>query len=109
MPHIRFRAVKDEYIQELSAVLAKDLAQAMGTGEDNFTFESIATQFFSQGQKSSGYPFVEVLLFERPQEIQDRCAQIITDHVKRLGAYEDVAVIFLHLATSGYYENGRHF
>lgn len=109
MPHIRFRAVKNEYIQELSALLCKELAQEMGTSEDNFTFESIATQFFSQGAKTESYPFVEVLMFARPQSIQDRTAQIITDHLKRVGKYEDVIVVFQHLPKEMYYENGRHF
>lgn len=109
MPHLRFRAVKSEYIQELSKLLCKELAQEIGTSEDNFTFEKVDTQFFAQGYKTEGYPFVEVLLFERPQEVQDRCAKIITDHLKHLGSYEDVAVIFVHLAKSAYYENGRHF
>lgn len=109
MPHIRFRAVKSEYIQELSKLLCKELAQEMGTSEDNFTFENVATQFYSQGKAVESYPFVEVLLFGRPQAVQDRCAVIITNNLKRLGQYEDVAVVFVQLAKNHYYENGKHF
>lgn len=109
MPHIRFRAVKNEYIQELSALLCKDLAKEMGTSEDNFTFEGVATQFYSQGKATESYPFVEVLLFERPQALQDRCAVIITEHLKRIGKYEDVIVVFQSLPKYKYYENGKHY
>lgn len=109
MPHIRFRAVKNEYIQELSTLLCKELAHEMGTSEDNFTFESVATQFYSLGKAVESYPFVEVFLFERPQAVQDQCAKIITHHLKRLGSYEDVIVVFVKLAKNAYYENGEHF
>ncbi len=109
MPHIRFRAVQSEHIQELSKVLCKDLAQAMNTSEDNFTIENVATQFYAQGNVVESYPFVEVLLFSRPQAVQDQCALIITNHLKKLGQYEDVVVIFVPLAQKDYYENGQHF
>lgn len=115
MPHLRFRAVNSEHIQELSELLCKDLAREMATDEENFTFEEVSTQFYSRGKKVEGYPFVEVLLFERPLEVQDRCARLITDRVKALGAagggagYADVAVIFVPLSKRGYYENGNCF
>ncbi|WP_374078224.1 DUF1904 domain-containing protein [Bdellovibrio bacteriovorus] len=109
MPHIRMRALKADHVRQLSADLSKDLAQVMNTSEDNFTFEAVATQFFTQGQLTDSYPFVEVLWFERPQEVQDNCARILTDKVKALTGAEDVVVVFHVLAKTAYYENGRHF
>ena len=109
MPHIRFRSVKAEYVQELSELLCKGLAEAMFTSMDNFTFEAVTTQFFCAGQKTESYPFVEVLWFERTPEIQDHAARLITEQVKKIGGYEDVIVIFQSLNKAAYYENGEHF
>ena len=109
MPHIRMRAVKKEHVQELSASLAKELAPAMKTAIDNFTFELVQTQFFSSGQETVYYPFVEVLWFARSQEVQDECASIITRQIKKIGRYEDVVVVFHVLLQESYYENGIHF
>lgn len=109
MPHIRFRSVKNEHVQQLSGVLVKELAQAMNTSEDNFTVESIATQFFQNGKEINSYPFVEVLCFPRPQEVQDVSARIITEKVKGLTQAEDVIVVFNLLSKTAYYENGTHF
>jgi len=109
MPHIRFRAIKEDHVEKLSALLCKDLANAMETSEDNFTFELIETQFFAQGKKVESYPFVEVSWFARSQEIQDLSAKIITEKVKTLAGYEDVIVVFQALPKTNYYENGEHF
>lgn len=109
MPHLRFRGVNEQQVAELSNSLVKDLATTIETTEDNFSFELIGTQFFSRGQKGGAYPFVEVLWFQRSQEIQDAAAKIITEKVKLLCPHDDVAVIFVPLAKNSYYENGTHF
>lgn len=109
MPHLRFRAVNSEVVQTLSSTLPQELSQAMNTDADNFTFESVATDFFSNGQATSSYPFVEVLWFERTQEVQNLSATVITDHVKKLTAAQDVVVVFIALNKKAYYENGKHF
>ncbi|MNK06306.1 hypothetical protein D3C87_242010 [compost metagenome] len=109
MPHIRMRGLKIEQVQTLSLELAAPLAEAMETDIDNFTFESVQTLFFSQGQENPGYPFVEVLWFARSQEVQDTCAKIITGKIQSLQAYEYVTVVFQVLNKNSYYENGKHF
>ncbi|WP_413557794.1 DUF1904 domain-containing protein [Bdellovibrio sp. HCB209] len=109
MPHLRFRGLKEDNVAELSNALTKELATTMETTEDNFSFELIGTTFFSKGQRGGAYPFVEVLWFQRSQEIQDAAARIITQKVKQLCPQDDVAVIFVPLAKNSYYENGTHF
>lgn len=109
MPHLRFRAVKNEVVQSLSASLPNELAQIMNTAEDNFTFEAIPTEFYSAGQASNSYPFVEVLWFERPQDVQDRAAKVITDQLRNRTNAVDIVVVFLALNKHSYYENGEHF
>ncbi|QLY24350.1 DUF1904 domain-containing protein [Bdellovibrio sp. KM01] len=109
MPHLRFRGMKEEHVSELSQSLVKDLAQSIETSEDNFSFELIQTQYFSKGNRGGAYPFVEVLWFQRSQEIQDKSAKIITEKIKKLCPQDDIAVVFVPLAKNSYYENGEHF
>ncbi|KHD87206.1 MAG: pseudouridine synthase [Bdellovibrio sp. ArHS] len=109
MPHIRTRAIKTEVVSQMSKELPKLLAAEMNTAEDNFTFEAVSTQFFNQGVTEESYPFVEVLWFARSQEVQDRCAQILTEKIKELTPAPDVVVVFQVLEKNAYYENGKHF
>jgi hypothetical protein len=101
--------MKEEHIAELSQSLPKDLAPSMETSEDNFSFELVGTQYFTKGQRGGAYPFIEVLWFQRSQEIQNKSAKIITDKVKQLCPQDDIAVVFVSLAKNSYYENGEHF
>ena len=109
MPHIRMRAITPEQAATLSSNLPSDLSQIIQTPIDNFTFELIETRFFEKGSISKAYPFIEVLWFARPQEVQDACARLITDKVKALVPENDVAVVFTVLNANAYYENGSHF
>jgi hypothetical protein len=109
MPHIRFRALKEECSRALSDTLVAPLAQAMNTTEDNFTFEHIGTRFFYRGKETESYPFVEVLWFARSRDIQRKAAAIITDHVRAATKAKDVVVVFQALPEADYFENGEHF
>ncbi|XGC81580.1 DUF1904 domain-containing protein [Bdellovibrio bacteriovorus] len=109
MPHIRMRSIKNSDVAKLSATMVKNLAAIINTSEDNFTFEAVSSQFFAGGKESASYPFVEVLWFSRPQEVQDRCASYICDTVKDLTNEPDVVVVFVELEKTAYYENGKHF
>ncbi|MCV6004836.1 DUF1904 domain-containing protein, partial [Escherichia coli] len=73
-------------------------------------FEYIYTTFFSEGEVSPAYPFVEVLWFDRGQETQDKVAKVITQQVRGVvGEDIDVAVIFSALSPNAYYDNGEHY
>lgn len=109
MPHLRLRALKPEQVQQLSLQLCQDLAKAVGSPEDHFTFELVSTQYFFNGKATVSSPFVEVLWFERPQDVQDQCARLITEKIKSMTKSEEVVVVFSSLAKTAYYENGSHF
>ncbi|MGZ3772018.1 MAG: DUF1904 domain-containing protein [Bdellovibrio sp.] len=109
MPHVRFRAISADVMPELSRTLPTKLSVAINTPVDNFTMELIPTTFYANGFVDNSYPFVEVLWFQRSQEIQDECAKIITEEIKKLTSCEDVVVIFKALEKNAYYENGNHF
>ncbi|KYG64617.1 pseudouridine synthase [Bdellovibrio bacteriovorus] len=103
------RAIKTEVVSQMSSELPKILADEMNTSEDNFTFEAVSTQFFAKGKPDASYPFIEVLWFARSQEVQNRCAEIITAKVKEAMKCDDVVVVFQVLEKTAYYENGTHF
>jgi hypothetical protein len=109
MPHIRIRSLEKTLVEKLSLTLTADLAKAISTSEDNFTIELISSEFFFNGKAVLSYPFVEVLWFDRTQDIKDQCAQIITNQIKQLSNAEDVVVVFRNLEKESYYENLRHF
>lgn len=109
MPHIRFRALEETHVQALSDTLVGDLARALNTSEDNFTFELIGSRFFYRNKEVPAYPYVEVLWFARSPEVMQRMATIITDQVKAVSGAADVAVVFQVLPEADYFENGSHF
>lgn len=109
MPHIRIRSLSSEQVQALSGKLSSELAKIIQTSEDNFTIELIQTQFYSQNEPFQSDPMVEVLWFDRGQEIQDQAARKITDILRAVAAFSFIAVVFIPLLPTNYYENGQHF
>lgn len=109
MPHIRTRSLNEEQVGTLSRDLPPLLAPLLSTSVDNFTFELIGTKFFKDGLPSEGDPMVEVFWFDRGQQVQDQCALAITECVKLMLPSEFIAVVFIALPKSSYYENGKHF
>ncbi len=110
MPHLRFRAVEPQTVQVLSAPLTDALQPLMKSPREDFTFEYIYTTFYQEGEVTQAYPFVEVLWFDRGQEIKDQCAEIITQQVRGIvGEDVDVAVIFIALNPADYYDNAKHY
>ncbi len=109
MPHLRVRGLPPAQVQELSSGLCEELALIINTSADNFTVELIATQYFGNGQSNNSYPFIEVLWFQRPQDVKQRVAEHLTERVKRLLPSADVVVVFHVLEKTDYFENGKHF
>ena len=112
MPHIRVRGASLEHVAKLSENLGAEMGPLVGTSPDNFTVECVKTHFFSNGVGDAGYPFIEVLWFDRPHEIKQRCAEYLTAKLKSIvggPTAPDVAVIFQPLEKSNYFENSRSF
>jgi phenylpyruvate tautomerase PptA (4-oxalocrotonate tautomerase family) len=110
MPHFRFRAVAPEIVESLSKTLIDELESVMKSPRIDFTFELIKTDFFHEGKADVGYPFVEVLWFDRGQETKDVVAKCITDHLSGLlSTTQNIAVIFTALEPTNYYDNGQHY
>ncbi len=110
MPHFRMRAVEPKTVQSLSKTLIDDLELLMKSPRADFTFEHVYTTFFHEGGEDASYPFVEIVWFNRGQEVQDQVARIVTDRMKEImGTEINVAVIFTSVEPSGYYDNAEHY
>lgn len=109
MPHIRVRGIQIEELKKMSKGLIDDLEKLVGCPRDYFTLEHIPSTFIMDGEETKGYPFIEVLWFDRGQEVQNQVAKAITDKVNHKNEYEDVCVLFRKLEENQYYENGEHF
>lgn len=111
MPHLRFRAVEFDQVKALSRKLVDDLQPLIGCPRSDFTLEHISTTFIFDGDVAEVYPFVEVLWFDRGQDIQDQVAQAITIAVREelKDLEQDVTVFFIPLTPSAYYDNANHY
>ena len=110
MPQFLFRAVAPEVVESLSKTLIDELETVMESPRIDFTFELINTVFFHEGTSDVGYPFVEVLWFNRGQETKDFVAKVITDRLSGLlPTKQNIAVIFTALEPSNYFDNGQHY
>ena len=109
MPHIRIRSLSEKVVSQLSEVLPAALAPIMETTSDNFSIELVTSTFFKDGQRVDGDPMIEVLWFERSDEIKNASAVKITELVRKQVSSEYISVVFLPLPKPNYFENGQHF
>lgn len=110
MPHLRFRGIAPEPLAQLAPSLVQQLSELTGAPVAHFTLERVQTEFIIAPEPGTGYPFVELLWFDRGQVVQDAAAKLITAAVQdALGAQTDVAVIVLPLTRTAYYDNGQHY
>ena len=108
MPQIKIRGIEPEKICTISTKMVDELEKIVGCPREYFTIECIPSTFIKNGKIDAGYPFVEVVWFDRGQETQDNVAKSITKLIHGSG-YENVDIFFTVLLENLYYENGEHF
>ncbi len=108
MPHIRFRAIDISILRSFSGNLASRIRDVMKCPLEDVTIEHISSTYVSAFDPA---PFVEVLWFNRGQEVQDSAALVITEVVRQefQNPEQPVTVVFTALDRSGYYDNGVHY
>ncbi len=106
MPKITFRGVETEDVKLISQELIEELSAITGTPASAFTLEVIESVAISNGRQVTGYPFVEVCWFDRPQDLQNRAAAVISTYLKRVGC-DDSRILFTILIKNRYYKNGE--
>lgn len=107
MPMLKFRGIDAQEIKKESKILIDKLTVAIDCPRDYFTLEVIDNKFIFDGEFTAPPTIVEVSWFDRGQEVQDKVAQIITEHFKK--DRDCLDVFFNKLNTNEYYENGTHF
>lgn len=108
MPQLRFRAMDTNLVCNVSKEMIDELQDLLQCPRDYFSLELMGSTFIKDGEIVQGSPVVEVLWFDRGQEIQDKAAVIISKYMQSVG-YSSIDVIFLELDKNRYYENGVHF
>lgn len=108
MPQIKIRGIEPAQVCKISLEMVDNLAPIIGCPREYFVIECIHSTAVKDGEIIPSTPFVEVMWFDRGQEIQDKVAKEITTHIQSLGI-ADIDVAFLTFERRSYYENGEHF
>lgn len=108
MPALRLRAIDSNKALTISKLMIDELQELIQCPREYFSIEIVQSSFIMDEKFVEGLPFVEVMWFDRWQEVQDNAAKIITKYINSIG-YINVDVVFHALEKSRYYENGEHF
>lgn len=110
MPHLRIRGMNQETIREQSHAILDQMESIVQAPRDWFTIEVIHSTFLFDGQEKSPGPIMELLWFDRGQDVKDRLATAITEILKpHVPEGKDITLIFVPLAKNNYFENGEHY
>ncbi len=108
MPHLRIRGMKKDEIVKISTELLDELVRVIDVPRNHFSIEHVESTFILDGKTdTSRSPFVDVLWFDREEQMQE-VAHVITTFIKPF-EYENVVVYFSNLSKQHYFENGEHF
>jgi hypothetical protein len=108
MPQLILHAYHVEDVCKNSHALIEQLAEVMDTPADWFTIEVMPSTFVFGNKVVQGAPKIEILWFDRGQNVQDKAALLIDKWSTALG-YTGLEMWFTPLEKSKYYENGEHY
>jgi hypothetical protein len=103
MPILEFSGIEEKAIVNCQKELIDRLSQATESSTDNFVL-----MLDQKKQITPSCYYVNVKWFDRGQEVQDKCAEIITEILKKEGV-RPLDIIFHVLNENRYYEDGKHF
>lgn len=107
MPQVIVKNTTENQLKSIGDTLISQLAIAMDCPKSHLMLEWVPTHYI-QHSEASEYPLIEVIWFDRGQEIKNKSAKIITHLIQSLG-YPDVEVYFTPLERENYFENGIPF
>ncbi len=108
MPRIATQAIPLEVVLRASGPLVAELSSLLGIPAEHFALEARNDPFVREGAVVAGDPFVEVALFDRGAEAEDRVARIITRHLQAAGC-PHLDLYLRRLERPRYYEDGEPF
>ena len=108
MPQLLIKGATLEEIKSISKAMTDEMVDVLKCPRDYIVLEYVPATYVCDGEVTAGYPLVNVLWFDRGQDIQNKVAEIVTRYLKGFG-YGTVDVFFNVLEPSRYYENGSPF
>lgn len=108
MPQIIIKGMELDKVKAISTPLVDELQEIIGCPRDYFTIEAIVSAFIMDGKQTEISPLVQVNWFDRGQEVQDKAAAAICQHIISSG-YSHVEIFFTVLEKNKYYENETHY
>jgi len=108
MPRITTHAIPLEIAMRASKPMTEELAALLGVPREHFTLEVRQDPFVFDGAIVEGDPFVEVALFDRGEEAENRAARLITRHFQEAGC-PHLDVYLARLERHRYFEDGEPF
>ena len=106
MPHIIIKGMSIVDVQKISKQMLDELEIIIDCPKEYFTLEVVESTFIVDGERASKNPFVQINWFDRGDEVQDKTAAAITEHICSVG-YSNVELFFVVLERTKYYENGK--
>lgn len=108
MPTFRFHGTDVAKLAQVSSEMHKQLCELYAVPIDYITIEVIQSVFLHQGKEVKSYPLVEVLAFKRPDELEDKVAEVVHTALSKAG-YEESELYFSYVEARHYYGNGEHY
>jgi hypothetical protein len=108
MPRITTHAIPLEIATRASGPLIEELSAFLDIPREHFALEVRNDPFVRDGDLVTGDPFVEVALFDRGAEAEDRVARAITRHLQNAGC-PHLDLYLQRLERHRYYEDGEPF
>lgn len=106
MPFFRFHFIEEARLAVIGRQMASRIQEVVGCPRDHIVLEVIRSVIVGdEGITSGDWPWVEVDYFERPREVQEAVAKIISECLREIG-YVNSDVYFRYLCAENYYENG---
>ncbi|MBY0754452.1 DUF1904 domain-containing protein [Clostridium sardiniense] len=107
MPMLKIKGISKEEVKKESTKLVDSLVEIIECPRDYFTIEIIGNTFIMDGMEVKPSPMIDILWFDRGQDVQDKVAKVVTDCFKK--DRDCLEVVFYKLDESRYYENGEHY
>ncbi|GAB6930293.1 hypothetical protein JCM10914A_42760 [Paenibacillus sp. JCM 10914] len=101
MPYLRFKGFSNVFLEELTPRIVDEFAKVVQVPKEIVKIELLPYQIITNTPLS-----VEILMFERPQEIHDAVADSIHRLLLEKG-YPNVHIFFVILQRKLYYKEGK--
>ncbi|SHJ46349.1 DUF1904 family protein [Parasporobacterium paucivorans] len=103
MPMINFKAIATDDVLKASKNMLDDLQSILQCPRDSLHLEVTQSVYVADGEPAKGMPLVEVLWFERPEDLQKKTADLLVKYVQDMG-YQHVEIIFRNIEKDKFYK-----